>query len=690
MSAARRVQAPLCAALVAFAVGLPALDGGFVRDDFLYVATNPHVADPATPWARAFTEPFAPHTEVPLGLWRPLATLSWRLDRAAAGGVDRTRTFHAQNLLWNAAAAALLASLLLTLGATPLLAGAAAALFGAHPARSEAVLWISGRSELLMTCGALAACLGALRAPDRWKGPAAAAGVAWAFASKEQGAAVVPLLAFLPGLALAARVRVVATSAAVAFALFVWRGYVVGSVGPTAAGTQVLPDVASAVERLPYGLLWLGGYARLLFLPFPLVNEYDDPRTPLAAGAVAAGAFVALALVVSFAAARRAPRLAFAAALFGAPLGPVLNVLYRTGETFAERFLCLPLAGAAALAALVAARRTRVGGPVLVALALVAAALTADRARDWTSQRALAEAAVRDAPEIGGSWHMVAADRMDELGGRAPSAEDVAVAEDALRRAVRLAPHRAQALANLGSKRSAEGETDLYGREGRAAFAAAIANFDAALAADPTLPTVRWRKGSALLRLERRDEAEAAFREELARDPRQVGASIELAGLLDAAGRFAAAAAVRREALATAEELAAKNPDETSVWRSIGHLRMTLGDPPAAEAALGFGRDATRDPEERALYAVNLAQLRKGLKRVDEAAADLAATADALARELAAATTPLERRRLLSAAAMIDVERGDRAAAAEKLAAAAAVASGKERRSLEARLAALR
>src|SRR5207249_2770023 len=88
----------------------------------------------------------------------------------------------------------------------------------------------------------------------------------------------------------------------------------------------------------------------------PLVNQYDEPALPVCWMYVVAGVLAVLAPAVLFL--RRRPRAAFAAALFLVPLVPVLNVFYRTGEVFAERFLCLPLAGLSALVGISPARAT--------------------------------------------------------------------------------------------------------------------------------------------------------------------------------------------------------------------------------------------------------------------------------------------------------------------------------------------
>jgi protein O-mannosyl-transferase len=689
MNAARAAVFALLPAAVALIAGARALDGGFVRDDRVYVAENPSVVSDQPSWLGLFAEPLAPHAEPPLGLWRPLAVVSWRLDRMRGGSVERPRPFHVTNLLLNAAATSIFALLLLRLGVPGLVAAGAAALFGAHPARSEAVLWISGRSELLMTLFALLASWAALLAPSRWKGPFAALFAVASFASKEQGAALVVVLPFLPHLSRAERLKVATWIAAAISATFVWRGYVLGGTGPSAPGAQVLQDVDTLVGRVPYGLFFLAGYARLLVRPFPLINEYDDPVPPFPPVTLALGAAVAILIVVALFFTRRAPLLAFGAALFGATLAPTLNVVYRTGETFAERFLCLPTAGAALALAVVAARRPRLGGPFLAALALLAGARTAERARDWTSQRALAEAAVRDAPHVGGSWHMLAADRIGDGGDGEVRPDDLVVAAEALEKSARLAPHRAPVTATLAKKRLREGLGSPYTKEGRAAFEEALKLFDAALSSDPSMRDVRASRGRALLGLGRVAEAETAFRDALAVHPDDYFAATDLAALLDGAGRVVEARGVRESALAEARTFAAARPRELGVWRAIAHLHLELGRHKDAEDALRFAVEKSSEPGEKTELSLDLLQFLTGAGRKAEGELAVRALEAAFETELGGAHDPPRRRALLSALGRLAAARGDVASARARYTEARRLAHGPAARRLDAAIRAL-
>jgi protein O-mannosyl-transferase len=679
MKGLKAAAAACGAALLAVAVGLPALDGGFVRDDYLYVATDPLVLEADVPLLEIVATPFAAHSKTPSGLWRPLATASWRADVARGGSVSRPRAFHVQNLAWNALAAATLCLLLVAWGLPVSVAGAAAALFAAHPARSEAVLWISGRSELLMTAFALLATLAVAKAPRALKGPAAAFFAAAAFLSKEQGATLVAICAFAPGLDGETHRAVAAWILGATFLVFVARGFVVGAIGPSGPEAQVLYAVDGVLARVPYGLSFLGRYATLVVFPRRLVNEYDDPRPPLCPVSIAIGAVVAAAILVALARARKAPRLAAAAALFAAPLAPTLNVLYRTGESFAERFLCLPLAGVATAAALLAARAPKVGALALVAAALVAAGRTAERAKDWRSQIGLAEAATRDAPEFGGSWHMLAAARLDESEGPGPTEADLDFAGEAMIRAVAIDPSRTPVLVNLARRRLAEAERNPATDGGRRALSAAVDLGKAAVAAAPKLGEAKVVAARALRLSGRLAEAEALLRLELSERPGSFEATLEIADVLGARGAVDEVAELRRAALAVATERAATGGADVPTFRAIAYLRNALGNPVEAEEALRFARDLAKGPVERAELSLQLADLQGGARLKVGVTKELMAETERVDAAAADEPDPDRRRPFLFASAVLRDGFGDRAGARTKLEEALIGARGAER-----------
>jgi hypothetical protein len=148
---ARPASACCAAALLAALVYLNALNNPFVYDDHHTVVDNPSIARVSD--IRA----------VVLGaVTRPLVNVSYAVDRALWGTAPFG--FHATNVALHAASVALLFCVARGFGLRTLAAFSAAALLAVHPMMSEAVGYISGRSEVL--CAAL--FMLALLCGSRW------------------------------------------------------------------------------------------------------------------------------------------------------------------------------------------------------------------------------------------------------------------------------------------------------------------------------------------------------------------------------------------------------------------------------------------------------------------------------------------------------------------------------------------
>jgi hypothetical protein len=168
----------------------PAAASGFVYDDHGFYSGNSALVRPSIVW-RAFVDPSCQRdNDVDAGLWRPLRTLSYALDRAVFGGGAVGP--HAVNVGLHAASTGLLFLLLRRFGIGTIAALAGALLFGLHPAQTECVAWLSSRGDVLAMALVFAAIL--LDLSGR-AGLALAAGAA-ALLSKEQ-AVVWPALAFV-------------------------------------------------------------------------------------------------------------------------------------------------------------------------------------------------------------------------------------------------------------------------------------------------------------------------------------------------------------------------------------------------------------------------------------------------------------------------------------------------------------
>ena len=383
---------------LALLIGLPVLSygspsdaSGLIRDDRLYVLMNEHVVNP-TSLKSTFLTPFPPSAE--LGLHRPITTLSFRLDFLLSHHLgiplneDHAFLPHLTNLLLVALAAEVLRRLLIALGVSPMGALAAGVLYLVHPARSEATMWISGRAENLMSLFSLLALLSATSGTSRWWMARTLLFTALAFLSKEQGIVLPALMLFLPAATWKERLKPAIASGVILLLLLVLRVHVLGGLGPDVR-FQVLQDQKSMVARSILGLGFLGQYIRLCLIGGPLLIEYpENPNVAEGTGWILAAAFLAL---VALSAIKRWRFLLFGSLLFLLPLLPVLNVVVPTGETFAERFLALPLAGAAIGFGLLVARvthasRSRIARIAIFLLLAPLAWWSFDRARDYKDE----------------------------------------------------------------------------------------------------------------------------------------------------------------------------------------------------------------------------------------------------------------------------------------------------------------
>lgn len=122
---------------------------------------------------------------------RSLTRVSYRIDRAISG--DHPIAYHLQNLGIHLVNGWLVIALAELLGLSFPVALLAGAIFLLHPMNSEAVYYISGRTELLSTCMVLLGCHALLRA---WTAGAFLAFVA-AVVAKESAVIALGLYAFL-------------------------------------------------------------------------------------------------------------------------------------------------------------------------------------------------------------------------------------------------------------------------------------------------------------------------------------------------------------------------------------------------------------------------------------------------------------------------------------------------------------
>jgi tetratricopeptide (TPR) repeat protein len=501
----QRVVWSYVALLIAVAAAYaPALDNGLVWDDRIYILENAAVQ--GAHWAELVAEPVG-------NFHRPVVFLSFALEFLFTRGSPAL--LHLTNLILHGVVACLVLAAAVALGAPRGVALAAALLFALHPVQSEAVLYVSGRTDVLAAGFGLGALLLHARASG-WSGtaerrfafPGALACFALSLGSKES-AALLPL-ALVVGDRLFERRRARSTRAdylrwsayACTLAAYAaWRGSLEGEPLLVAAPG----DLLEMLERLSGALAAITSYASLLVFPVGLhLERFVSSGTfwSWGAGLVLVACWLAGALW-----ARPPIRfwLAWAAAayLLTANLIPVYPGL-PAGNVFApEHFLYLPSTGLFVAVALAAATRlsTRAAAAVLSLALLVFAGILYDRAQDWRDEEALYAHTLAYSPDSarvrlnlgnlylgrGETGHAAAQfaagltahpddpDLLTNAGLAWLSLGRFAAAEHALQRVVEIEPDDAQAWANLGA---------VYGTTGR--FDAARRAYENALRRDPS------------------------------------------------------------------------------------------------------------------------------------------------------------------------------------------------------------
>jgi protein O-mannosyl-transferase len=441
----------LALALLAIVPYLPALGAGFVWDDRLQIVGRIQVETLSASLASLA------HAE---GVYhRPLVFLGFALEQALFGG--SAFAFHLANVLLHALNTTLVFAAGRRTGAQPWMAFVGAAIFALHPVQSEAVAYISGRTDLLMTAAALLALLaahpgdGPARAP--WvDGLLAAMATAAAIASKETGYA---LALFLPWIAWrhrrGAAVRLAVAGPAVLVAIAAWILRPAAMPGGGGALEQLLPRVGATL--LTYG--------RLLVWPAAL---QVDRLVPMATGtgALALGLLALLVTaLVAYGLSRRAAVsdwVAWSAAFYlpAANAWAIYPDIAGRALFVPEHNLYAPLAGIGMLLALAAARLmercprlpARAWAAAAGVVALAWAGQTSARCLDWRDELTLFRAAAAAGSRSPRVWF--------NLGNGFMRAGRVAEAVPAYEQAIRLAPGDAEFWGNLGVARQKQGELE--------------------------------------------------------------------------------------------------------------------------------------------------------------------------------------------------------------------------------------
>lgn len=589
----------LVAGLVCVVYGR-ALDAPFIFDDTPAILENasirrlwPLVGSRATPG------PLRPPHLGPTAR-RPLANLTFALDHRLAG--RDPRWYRIVNVALHVLAATLVAALVRRTLRLPYFGGAwdrvatplaavAAVVWALHPLVTEAVVYVTQRTELLMAVCWLATLWAALRYWTTPEGSARAGWVALAGVACAAGMASKEVMASVPLVVLLFERTFLAPSvrAALRRSWPLYAALLLGWVVLLALNVWSVRGVTSdARHAVPLHVWWWTQakvswlYLRLVVWPWPLSIYYAPRYLPTFAAAapwLAAGTAMVVAIAVAV---RRRPAVRFVVAAMALTLAPTM-VVPIVKMMAAERRLYLPLAGIVVLAVVgtwrgLVARRPagalRLGAALAAAIVLVEGAVSFHRLGAYDTAVGIWTDALRTQPDAALAHYNLGVALLE---ARRP--EDAKAAfEETLRRD----PDHTKARDNLGLALSQLGRPD-----------EAIGHFEAALARDPSDAAALNNLAAALVRQGRAQDAVAHLDRALALQSEAPAAKIHVtyAKALLELGRPG-------DALDHLTRAVERDPDDADAQYSLGAALLAAGRPDAAlpplEAAV---RLAPEDPE---------------------------------------------------------------------------------------------
>ena len=528
-----------------------------------------------------------------VGNYAPVQILSYMLDYTLWG--MRPAGYIAVDILLHCGVGILLYLLVLRLEACRFAALLAAAIFLLHPVQVEAVAWISQRKTLLAAFFfllALHAWLGANEAEGaRGRRLYLASLAAFILALLAKVSAIVlPAVLLLHTLCYPREGRTRSFRAIVPFVVVAvpaaWLA--VASQAPDAGGGRVGFHGGSPLATFLTMIPVLADYLRLLVWPQDLSALYEPTlRTGLDGTVLLCAGLLLLIGAAGVLLWHRSRRHLFWYGLFFLGLGPVMQVVPLV-TLMNDRYLYLPLLGAAPLAAVAVAvvRERGKGGvhrlltAVMFVVLVVLALLARDRTTVWRSSLSLWDDTVRKVPGSVQAWFGLG----DAYGEAGRGGE----AMNAYRRALAINPYHADTLQNLGIS---------YLQGGDAAAAKPLLHRLVRLR--PGSSEAFFLLGNCHFQAGEWSEAERAYERALSLDPRSGDALLNLGKLYAREGKPVAAREAFQGALRT-------ETDRGDVYYNLATLEASQFRPDAAldylERAFRKGfRDFADLPRNRGL-----------------------------------------------------------------------------------------
>jgi Flp pilus assembly protein TadD len=327
---------------------LTSLSGGFALDDWMLIVNSPLVHKLSN-IPEAFTRGFLPEAfGKDLVYYRPLITISYQLNYALSGA--NPFAFRFTNILLNMIAALLVFMLARRLTRSDMIAGVAGIAFGVIPNHSEAVAWISGRTDIMSVLFILSGLLIFIdtyhRSEFRWSGALMCSGLFFCGLLSKENALSLPIMIvayvwiFGSGMRKREILKWIAVLAPPLVIYLVLRKLCVG------AALDKHMFFMLKERLLGVGIAY-AVYMRMLFVPmegrvlydvFPIGMRY--PVIAIAAWAIPVGL-----MWIGIQARKRASLIAFEALWIFVTLLPVSNILPTSGPLPTERFAYLASVG---------------------------------------------------------------------------------------------------------------------------------------------------------------------------------------------------------------------------------------------------------------------------------------------------------------------------------------------------------
>ncbi len=574
--------------------------GPMVFDDLPSLQDNPSIQH----WSTALTPPNGGFTVS----GRPLLNLSFALNYHLSG--TKVTSYHVTNLILHGLAALVLFSLVrqtLSQGRPPIrtaqaahwAALASALLWAVHPLQTESVTYLVQRAESLAGLCYLLALYSFARSapsatPQRWL--AASIVSCWLGALTKESAATAPLLillydrTFISGSFRAAWTRHRLYYGGLA-ASWIVTGWLIFS-NPSRGGTTGFDTPVSAGEYAFLQLQAVSHYLHLSLWPQFLVFDYGPYQAGAAGSALASAPIIGIVLGLTGWALRYKPTLGFLGAAFFILLAPSSSFLPIASQIMAEHRMYLPLAALVILFVLILQRYLERGFLWLILiLALLSVARTAQRNGDYQSNLKLWTVTVRDCPTNPRAWL--------NLGQAYAVEKQWAEAAHQYETALRLQPNYVLAHYNLGLtylelRRPREASEhfattlQLNPTFGEAAYnwgnalaalqqpAAACVRYEYALHLQPHHPRAHYNLGNTLIELGRLPEAIVHYQETIRLNPTHLAAHFNLGNALSQMGRFT-------EAIAAYQAVLQLAPHDAEAARNLASAQQAVADQAARE-----------------------------------------------------------------------------------------------------------